>query len=68
VTPPDVSDPIRTGGFSPLTMCYPEVLSAGARLLGVRRASGEYEALLPRDAILEAIFAWTLGLSGSEWS
>jgi hypothetical protein len=53
VTPPDLNDPIRTGGFSPLTMRYLEGLSAGARLLGVRPASGEYEALLPHDAILE---------------
>jgi hypothetical protein len=34
-------------------MRYLEGLSAGARLLGVLPRSGEYEALLPRDAILE---------------
>jgi hypothetical protein len=53
VTPPDLEDPTRTGGFSPLAMRYLEGLSAGARLLGVLPSSGEYEALLPRDAILE---------------
>jgi hypothetical protein len=53
VTPPDLDDPVRTGGFSPLVMRYLEGLSAGARLLGVLPASGEYDALLPRDAILE---------------
>src|SRR5262245_2905140 len=53
VTPPDLEDPARTGGFSPLAMRYLEGLSAGARLLGVLPRSGEYEALLPRDAILE---------------
>jgi hypothetical protein len=53
VTPPDLDDPIRTGGFSPLCMRYLEGLSAGARLLGVLPKSGEYEDLLPREAILE---------------
>jgi hypothetical protein len=53
VTPPDLNDPVRTGGFSPLVMRYMEGLSAGARLLGVLPKSGEYEDLLPREAILE---------------
>jgi hypothetical protein len=53
VTPPDLENPARTGGFSPLVMRYLEGLSAGARLLGVLPRSGEYEMLLPRDAILE---------------
>lgn len=53
VTPPDLDNPARTGGFSPLVMRYMEGLSAGARLLGVLPRSGEYEALLPRDAVLE---------------
>ena len=34
-------------------MRYIEGLSAGARLLGILPKSGEYEALLPRRAILE---------------
>ena len=34
-------------------MRYLEGLSAGCRLLGVLPKSGEYEALLPREAILE---------------
>jgi hypothetical protein len=53
VTPPDLDNPMRTGGFSPLVMRYMEGLAAGARLLGVLPRSGEYEALLPLDAILQ---------------
>ncbi len=53
VTPPDLDNPAKTGGFSPFVMRYLEGLSAGARLLGVLPRSGEYDALLPRDAILE---------------
>jgi glycosyl transferase family 1 len=53
VTPPDLDNPIRTGGFSPLVMRYLEGLAAGTRLLGVLPKSGEYEDLLPRNAILE---------------
>lgn len=53
VTPPDLDNPVKTGGFSPFVMRYLEGLSAGARLLGVLPRSGEYDALLPRDAILE---------------
>ena len=53
VTPPDLDNKARTGGFSPLVMRYLEGLSAGARLLGVLPRSGEYETLLPRRAILE---------------
>lgn len=53
VTPPDLDNPVKTGGFSPLVMRYLEGLSAGARLLGVLPGSGEYDVLLPRDAILE---------------
>jgi len=52
VTPPDLSNSGRTGGFSPLVMRYMEGLSAGARLLGVLPKSGEYEALLPPEAML----------------
>jgi Glycosyl transferases group 1 len=52
VSPPDLDNPLRTGGFSPLVMRYLEGLAAGARLLGVLPRSGEYEALLPLDAIL----------------
>jgi hypothetical protein len=53
VTPPNLADPARTGGFSPFVMRYLEGLSAGARLLGVLPSSGEYELLLPLDAILQ---------------
>jgi len=53
VTPPDLDNPTRTGGFSPLVMRYFEGLAAGARLLGVLPRSGEYQALLPLDAILQ---------------
>ncbi len=52
VSPPDIADPGRTGGFSPFVMRYFEGLAAGARLLGVLPRSGEYERLLPLDAIL----------------
>jgi hypothetical protein len=53
VTPPDLDGPKRTGGFSPLVMRYFEGLSAVARLLGILPRSGEYEELLPREAILQ---------------
>ena len=53
VTPPDAEDPGRTGGFSPLVLRYFEGLSAGARLLGMLPRSGEYEHLLPPNAVLE---------------
>ncbi|NQX29741.1 glycosyltransferase family 1 protein [Microbacteriaceae bacterium VKM Ac-2854] len=53
VTPPDFDDAARTGGYSPLVMRYLEGLAAGARLLGVLPSSGEYERLLPVDAILQ---------------
>jgi hypothetical protein len=52
-TPSDLDNPIRTGGFSPLVMRYLEGLAAGTRLLGVLPRSGEYEALLPTDAICQ---------------
>jgi hypothetical protein len=53
VTPPNLANPTRTGGFSPFVMRYIEGLAAGARLLGVLPQSGEYEDLLPLDAILQ---------------
>lgn len=53
VTPPNFDNPARTGGYSPLVMRYLEGLAAGSRLLGVLPMSGEYEALLPLDAILQ---------------
>jgi hypothetical protein len=53
VTPPDLDSSARTGGYSPLVMRYMEGLAAGARLLGVLPRSGEYQTLLPLDAIVE---------------
>jgi glycosyltransferase involved in cell wall biosynthesis len=53
VTPPDIDNPVRTGGFSPLVMRYLEGLAAGARLLGVLPKSGEYDHLMPRNALCE---------------
>lgn len=53
VTPPDLDNPVKTGGFSPLVMRYMEGLAAGARLVGVLPRSGEYERLLPTDALLQ---------------
>jgi hypothetical protein len=52
VGPPDLASPERTGGFSPFVMRYLEGLAAGARLLGTLPGSGEYERLLPLEAIL----------------
>jgi hypothetical protein len=52
-TPTDLNPLRPTGGFSPLVMRYFEGLAAGCRLLGALPKSGEYEALLPREAILE---------------
>jgi len=52
-TPPDLDNPKRTGGFSPLVMRYFEGLAAGTRLLGVLPRSGEYEAILPTDALCQ---------------
>ena len=52
-TPPDLDNPKRTGGFSPLVMRYFEGLAAGTRLLGVLPRSGEYEAVLPTDAFCQ---------------
>ena len=53
VTPPDLDGPGRSGGFSPLVMRYLEGLAAGCRLLGVLPRSGEFQAILPRAALLE---------------
>ena len=53
VAPPNLSNPSRTQGYSPITMRFFEGLSAGARLVGVLPGSGEYEMLLPLDAILQ---------------
>jgi hypothetical protein len=53
VTPPELDNTGRTGGFSPLSMRYFEGLAAGARLIGVLPSSGEFETLLPRKSILE---------------
>ena len=52
-TPPDLDDPKRTGGFSPLVMRYFEGLAAGTRILGVMPRSGEYKSILPTDAFCQ---------------
>jgi glycosyltransferase involved in cell wall biosynthesis len=52
-TPPGLDGARRTGGFSPLVMRYLEGLAAGTRLLGILPRSGEYEALLPTEAICQ---------------
>ena len=51
--PPDLGDPLRTGGFSPLTLRYLEGVGSGCRLLGARPASGEFDLMLPPDALVE---------------
>jgi hypothetical protein len=53
VTPREVIDPKTKTAFSPLALRYFEGLAAGTRLLGSLPASGEYEALLPTDALCE---------------
>jgi len=52
-SPRQVIDPKTKTAFSPLTLRYFEGLAAGARLLGPLPTSGEYEALLPTDALCE---------------
>ncbi|CAN5268289.1 hypothetical protein BH20ACT13_BH20ACT13_16090 [soil metagenome] len=51
--PPDVENPLRAGGTSPLTGRYLEGAGAGCRLLGVRPRSGEFELMLPDDSLVE---------------
>ena len=51
--PPDLGDPIRTGGSSPLSLRYLEGIGAGCRLLGGRPGSGELELMLPGEPIVE---------------
>lgn len=53
VTPPDLDKASKTGGYSPLVMRYMEGLAAGAQLVGVLPRSGEYENMLPMDAIVQ---------------
>jgi hypothetical protein len=50
VTPPG---PERTGTFNPLSVRYLEGLGSGARLLGVLPRSGEFQDLLPIEAIVQ---------------
>ena len=52
-TPPDLDNPKRTGGFSPLLQRYFEGLAAGTRLLGVLPRSGDYELVLPTDSFCQ---------------
>jgi hypothetical protein len=49
VTPPG---PDRVGEFNPISVRYLEGLGAGARLLGVVPRSGEFQDLLPMEAIV----------------
>ena len=53
LTPREVIDPKTKTAFSPLSPRYFEGLAAGTRLLGAIPASGEYNALLPTDALCE---------------
>jgi hypothetical protein len=53
VSPREVIDPKTKTAFSPLSPRYFEGLAAGTRLLGTFPASGEYNALLPTDALCE---------------
>lgn len=49
----EVIDPKTKTSFSPLPLRYFEGLAAGTRLLGALPTGGEYEALLPTDALCE---------------
>ena len=51
--PADIEDPIRTGGLSTFAMRYLEGVGAGCRLLGAKPRSGEFDLMLPDDAIVE---------------
>lgn len=51
--PPNLDDPVRTGGYAPLTLRYLEGLGAGCRLLGMRPRTGEFELMLPDNSIVE---------------
>jgi hypothetical protein len=53
VSPREVIDPKTKTAYSPLPMRCFEGLAAGARLLGAPPESGEYQALLPTDALCE---------------
>jgi hypothetical protein len=52
-SPREVIDPKTNSAYSPLSPRYFEGLAAGTRLIGTLPASGEYNALLPTDAICE---------------
>jgi hypothetical protein len=52
-SPREVIDPKTKTAYSPLSPRYFEGLLAGTRLLGTIPASGEYNALLPTDALCE---------------
>jgi hypothetical protein len=53
VTPPDLDNAARTGGYSPFVMRYLEGLAGGTRLLGVPPNPEEFDALLPRNVLTE---------------
>ncbi len=53
VAPRKVIDPKTNTAFDPLPQRYFEGLAAGTRLLGPIPTSGEYEALLPADALCD---------------
>jgi hypothetical protein len=52
-SPREVIDPKTNSAYSPLSPRYFEGLAAGTRLIGTLPASGEYNALLPTDAMCE---------------
>jgi hypothetical protein len=51
--PADLEDPLRTGGMSTFAMRYLEGAAGGCRLLGAKPRSGEFDLMLPHDAIVE---------------
>jgi hypothetical protein len=53
VSPREVIDPKTKTAYSPLSPRYFEGLASGTRLLGALPTSGEYNALLPTEALCE---------------
>ena len=51
--PPDLGDPLRTGGLSPMSLRYLEGPAAGCRPLGARPNSDEIDVMLPSGSLVE---------------
>jgi hypothetical protein len=51
--PPDLGDPLRTGGLSPMSLRYLEGAASGCRLLGASPRSGDLDVMLPPESLVE---------------